>query len=151
LVRTVTRTFAAAVLFFLTAGCGIIYFHNPQKARGQADEFIDLIYVKQQYDAAYSMTDRFFKANFGMEKLEKTTELFLKKYGKFEGARAESYFTEGGSREITVFYTAVSDGGQTYQKITLYDDGKNGYLISSFEISGIPFTGYRLMKKFRQE
>jgi hypothetical protein len=139
------------VLFFLTAGCGIIYFHNPQKARGQADEFINLIYVKKQYDAAYSMTDKFFKDNFGRDKLVNTAEFFLKKYGKFEGARADSYFTEGGSRDITVFYTAVSEGGETYQKITLNDDKKNGYLISSIEVSDIPFKGYRLIKKFKEE
>jgi hypothetical protein len=109
------------------------------------------MYSERDYNKAYLMTDKFFKDNFGMEKLVDTADLFLKKYGKFEGTRADSYFTEGGSRDITIFYTAVSEGGETYQKITLNDDEKNGYRISSIEVSDMPFKGYRLIKKFKAE
>jgi len=150
LVRPVTRVMAAAALF-LFCSCGIIYYHNPEKARETADEFLSLMYSERDYGKAYLMTDKFFRDNFGMEKLVNTAELFLKKYGKFEGTRADSYFAEGGSRDITIFYTAVSEGGETYQKITLNDDEKNGYRISSMEVSDMPFKGYRLIKKFKEE
>ena len=151
MVGPVRRACLSAALIILTAGCGIIYFHNPAKARETADEFLSLLYASRDYDRAYLMTDKFFKDNFGEEKLVKTAQLFLTKYGKFEGTRADSYFTEGGSRDITIFYTAISEGGQTYQKITLNDDVKNGYQVSSVEVSDMPFTGYRLIKKFKEE
>ena len=151
MVGSVRRACLAAALILFMAGCGIIYFHNPGRARETADEFLSLLYASHDYDKAYLMTDKFFRDNFGREKLVKTAELFLSKYGKFEGTRADSYFTDGGSRDITVFYTALSEGGQTYQKITLNDEGKNGYQISSMEVSDVPFTGYRLIKKFKEE
>ena len=151
MVGPVRRACAAAALILFTAGCGIIYFHNPERARETADEFLSFLYSSRDYDKAYLMTDKFFRDNFGKDKLVKTAELFLSKYGKFEGTRADYYFTEGGSRDITVFYTALSEGGQTYQKITLTDDVKNGYQVSSVELSDIPFKGYRLIKKFKEE
>jgi hypothetical protein len=150
MVRPVIKTVIAAAMIIIFSGCGAIYYHNPEKAREKANEFLSLLYSAGDYDKAYSMTDKFYRDNFGMEKLVGGAQFFLKKYGKFEGTRADAYFTEGGSRDITIFYTAVSEGGITYQKITLHDYGRNGYSVSAVEVSEMPFKGYRLLKKFKE-
>lgn len=143
------KIISITVLFNFLSGCGVIYYHNPEKARETANEFLSYLYSEKNIDKAYAMTNKFYKDNFGRKELEKTTSFFLSKFGKFEGTRAKEYFTEGGSRELIVFYTAVSEGGVTYQKVILNDEGKEGYKVCGFFISDTPFIGYRLIKPYK--
>ena len=135
-----------AVLF---AGCGLLFYHNPEKARETANEFLSFLYSEKSLDKAYEMTNNFYRDNFGRKDLEKSAVYFLKKFGKFEGTRANQYFYDGGSKEIIVFYTAVSEGGMTYQKVHLNYEGKDGYKVSGLYISDTPFIGYRLIKPYK--
>ena len=147
-IKSLIKVIALATLFIYFAGCGLIYYHNPEKARSVANEFLSILYSEKNTDKAYTMTNQFYKDHFGKQELEKTTEFFFKKFGKFEGTRATEYFTEGGSKELIVFYTAVSENAITYQKVVLYDEGKDGYKVSGLFVSDVPYTGYRLIKKY---
>lgn len=143
------KTFCAALLIALMAGCGLLFYHEPEKARETANEFLSFLYTEKTVDRAYEMTGKFYRDNFGIKELEKTASFFLKKFGKFEGTRAKQYFHEGGSKEIIVFYTAVSEGGMTYQKVHLTHEGSRGYRVSGLYISDTPFIGYRLIKDYK--
>ncbi len=147
--KLLIKTIAAVTLFCLLSGCGVIYYHNPEKARETASEFLSFLYTEKNIDKAYAMTNKFYKDNYGRQDLVKASSYFLSKFGKFEGTRAKEYFTEGGSKEIIVFYTAVSEGGMTYQKVILNDEGKDGYKVSGLVISDTPFIGYRLIKPYK--
>jgi hypothetical protein len=131
--------------------CGLIYMHSPERAREKANEFLSFLYTEKNMDKAYAMTNKFYRDNFGIQTLAKGSALFLSKYGKFEGTKALYYFSEGGSREISIFYQALSEGGITYHKVDLTDEGRNGYTISGIAISEKPFTGYRLIKPFKDK
>jgi hypothetical protein len=148
--KLLVKTAAIISMFCMLAGCGFIYYHNPEKARETANTFLSFLYTEKDIDKAYDMTNKFYKDNFGRQDLEKTSSYFLTKFGKFEGTRAKDYFTEGGSKELIVFYVAVSEGGITYQKVILNDEGKEGYKVSGLVISDKPFTGYRLIKHYKE-
>jgi hypothetical protein len=144
------KLFIPVIIFFcLLSNCGVIYYHSPEKAREKANEFLSYLYTEKNIDKAYEMTNKFYKDNYGKQDLVKTASFFLAKFGKFDGTRASQYFYEGGSKEIIVFYTAVSEGGITYQKVILFDEGKDGYKVSGLFISDTPFIGYRLIKPYK--
>ncbi len=149
MVRTIT-TGIIALLCFLIAGCGLIFMHNPEKARQTADNFFAYLYRIQDFDACYRMTNENYRKHTEEGLLKKQQMTLIKKYGKFQGVKPEAYFFDGGSRDIEVFYSVLFDTGITYQKITLSSDGKGGYTVSSLNSSDMPFTGYRLLRKFKE-
>ncbi|MCE5300652.1 MAG: hypothetical protein LLG37_07260 [Spirochaetia bacterium] len=139
--------FAAAML-----SCSGIYTHSPDMARQKAGDFLNTLYHFRDYNGALAMTTTEFRENSGLAYLQKTADSFLQKYGKFEGLHADNYFTEQGSRDITVFYTAVSDGAITYHRVTLNGDSSGGYRVSGLVVSDMDFRqGYRLLRKFKGE
>jgi hypothetical protein len=150
MVRAVKLSAVVLCFALLAPGCGRLYMHNPGKARVTADNFFAYVYKLGDFTTAYSMTNKSFSDNFKDGYLESVVGSQNKKYGKFQGVRPESYFFEGGSRDIELFYTAIFENGVTYQKLMLNGDGQGGYRVSSLVFADKPFTGYRLMKKFSE-
>lgn len=150
MVRAIASAAMAIWCAVIWTGCGQVFIHDPDKARETADNFFAYLYKLKDYEKAYSMTGKSFIDDFKEGYLEKLQGDLENKYGRFQGIRPDSYFYDGGSRDIEVFYTVIYNNGITYQKITLSDDGRGGYRVSSIVCDDRPFTGYRLMKKFRE-
>ena len=151
MVRAVRMAVVTAFILAAAASCGIVYMHSPEKARLVSDNFFAYLYRLNDIKTAYSMTNSSFSQNFKAGYLDDTAAFIEKKYGRFQGIRPESYFVEGGSRDIEIFYTAIFENGITYQKITLTENAKGDYSVSSVIWADKPFPPHRLSRKFKEQ
>ena len=139
--------FLACVLFF--AACGMLFYHNPQKARETAYKFLNSVYMQGDFNRAYSMVDADFDRNFGNGYLEKISTRFFRVFDRLDGLRADAYMFEQGQRSMMILFTGLSEKAPSYHKVMLVGDGSRGYWVSSVEYSDAPFTGFRTLKFFK--
>lgn len=133
----------------LAGACGMLYYHNPQKARETAYSFLNDVYMQGNYKKAYSMVDADFDRDYGAGYLEKISTRFFKVFDRLEGLRADAYLLEPGERAIMILFSGISEKAPSYHKVMLIGDGQRGYRISSVIYSDVPFTGYRTLKFFK--
>ncbi len=138
------------VLFvFIAASCGLVFTHNPQKARGIANSFLNAVYVDGDFRKAYAMVDNDFEKNFGPGYLEKIGLRFNKVFHRLEGIKADYYLFERGDRSIMLLFTGLSEKAPSYHRIMMTGDARHGYKVSAVFYSDMPFTGYRTLKPFK--
>ena len=133
----------------LAAGCGVIFSHNPQKARETAYDFLNSVYMQGNFQKAYSMVDADFDRDYGSGYLEKISARFFKVFEKLEGLKADAYLYESGDRAIMILFTGLSEKAPSYHKVMLIGDSSRGYKVSSVLYSDVPFTGYRTLQFFK--
>jgi hypothetical protein len=145
----IKKVIMAVLLTACVSSCGMLFYHDPQKAREEADRFIHYVYIDGNFTEAYKMVDADFDKNFGFGYLEKISDRFVKMFSKLEGIRADNYMYEQGERAITLLYSGLSEKAPSYHKIVMTGDAQHGYKISSIIYSDVPFQGYRTMKPFK--
>jgi hypothetical protein len=139
----------ALAIACVTTACGMLFYHNPQKARETAYSFLNAVYMQGNFEKAYSMVDADFDRDYGPGYLEKISIRFVKVFDKLEGLKADAYLYESGERSMMILFSGLSEKAPSYHKVMLVGDGKHGYRVSSVIYSDIPFTGYRTLKFFK--
>lgn len=139
----------AALMAACVSSCGVLFYHDPQKARAEADRFIHDVYIDGNFTDAYTMVDSDFDKNYGPGYLEKISGRFRQMFLKLDGIRADDYMYEQGERVITLLYSGLSEKAPSYHKIVMTGDAQHGYKVSSILYSDVPFQGYRTMKSFK--
>jgi hypothetical protein len=141
--------FTAFVFAFLAAGCGQLFLLDPEEARATANEFFNALYMQQDADAAYAMTDENFAVNNGEGSLEVLYDTVKVKYGRVQGVKPDSYMIDQSTKSITLFYMCLADKGIFYNSIQLYKDAKEQYRITLVKFSAVPVGPFRTEHKFK--
>jgi hypothetical protein len=144
--KAILTAFACA---FFAAGCGQLFLLDPEEARATANEFFNALYMQQDADAAYAMTDENFAANNGEGYLEVLYDTIKVKYGRVQGVKPDSYMIDQSTKSITLFYRCLADKGILYNSIQMYKDDKDKYRIISVKLSAVPFGPFRTEHKFK--
>lgn len=135
-------------LILLFTSCTFFWQHNPEKARNIAENFLNAIYIENNLSKAYQMCDEKMKKIFGIDFLENTSKKFKAKYISLERLVPEAYFFEFGDREITVFFSGLSEKGISYHRVILEYNNKKEYKVIGVFFLEKPFDGYRNLRKF---
>jgi hypothetical protein len=140
---------ASLLCVCLAAGCGLMFRHDPQKARETAYNFLNAVYMEGSFDKAYAAVDADFDRDYGAGYLEKISTRFFRVFDRLEGLRADAYLYEPKERSIMLLFSGISEKAPSYHKVMLIGDSSRGYKVSSVIYSDVPFTGYRTLKFFK--
>ncbi len=124
--------------------------HNPDRAASDANRFLKVLYLEQNYVAAIEVADIQLRQSVTAVDLQHLVQGIREKRGELKVLKADSYLMTPG-RTMELFYTGIYERGTLYHRIVLQGEATSGYRVSGVWYQFDPYPEQTLRRKFETD